>query len=202
MRWSPLSLRGPERASEPPDSPVRPEPAPPGPSPPPRQSPSPSGVVVVPVVVGATVVDVLDIAAQRRSVNHFIGFLYLYLYFVLCFFVEVVNVITTIAITVKREQRHRAHIEDTDGSRLHRPGPLNAKPGVAKCFSPLTPSTPSPDSGATPSASSSAGSYRGDDPGPTHASSNASTPDGTSNDPATATGPNRTAYPKRQWRSN
>src|SRR5680860_1518626 len=66
-------------------------------------------------------------------------------------------------------------------------------------FSPLTHPTPSAVFGPTPSANSSAGCYPGEDLAPTPASSNASTPNGTSNDPITTTGPNPTGYPNRPW---
>jgi len=70
--------------------------------------------------------------------------------------------------------------------------------GTGRLFS-LTHATPSVGSGLTRSVSSSADSYPDDDPGPTSASSNASTPSGTSNDPVTTTGPNPTDHPKRPW---
>ena len=66
-------------------------------------------------------------------------------------------------------------------------------------FSPLTHATPSDGSGLTRSANSSPGSYPDDDPEPTPAWSNASTPGGTSNDPITTTGPSPTGYLKKLW---
>jgi hypothetical protein len=59
--------------------------------------------------------------------------------------------------------------------------------------------TPSRACGGTPSVNSSGDYYPGDDLGPTPASSNASTPNGTSNDPDTETGRNPFSHHKKPW---
>src|ERR1019366_5660932 len=89
-----------------------------------------------------------------------------------------------------------------------RPGPCLVRRGTTHLpplhrptgrFPPLTATTPSGGSGATPSANSSADSYQRGNPEPTPASSNASTPNGTSNEPVTTNGPNPSGFQNRPW---
>src|SRR5665647_1548557 len=87
-----------------------------------------------------------------------------------------------------------------------RPGPCVVRRGTthfpalhrpAGRFSPLTATTPSGGSGVTPSASLSAGSYPRGNLASTPESSNASTPSGTSNDPATNQWPQPNRLPEQ-----
>ena len=74
-----------------------------------------------------------------------------------------------------------------------------AGPLPSRALFPLSKATPSGGSSDMPSANSSAGSYRADASEPTPASSNASTPGGTSNEHSTETGPNPTDHRPKPW---
>jgi hypothetical protein len=72
--------------------------------------------------------DVLDIAAfDAASVHYFIGFLYLY--FLLCFFVEVIDVIIKVNIKITIENASK-----TPTGAIHRPGPSSARPCLANAL--------------------------------------------------------------------